>query len=111
MVAAAPFLPVSATCDLLLSGGFLSPDEVTFAVLLRGHGAADPPAWQQMDAVLNKMQGGHGITPSAGEAGGGEGVSQAQGCAQGLVKAHARGGHGITPSAGEAGSWGRGVSP
>lgn len=64
---------LSPVCHLLLaaavSGGFLSPDEVTFAVLLRGHGAADPPAWQQMDAVLNKMQGGHGITPSAGGAG------------------------------------------
>lgn len=47
----------------------MSPDEVTFAVVLRGHGAADRPAWQQMDAVLNKMQGGHGITPSEGEAG------------------------------------------
>ena len=48
----------------LLTGSFLSPDEVTFAVLLRGHGASDPPAWQQMDGVLNKMQS-YGMSPTA----------------------------------------------
>eukprot|EP00877_Chromochloris_zofingiensis_P015026 jgi/Chrzof1/9778/Cz04g15130.t1 len=48
-----------------LFGDFLSPDEVTFAVLLRGYGAADPPAWTKMDAVLTNMRMKYGIVPTA----------------------------------------------
>jgi pentatricopeptide repeat protein len=43
----------------------LRPDEVTFAVLLRGYGAASPPAWPKIDATLGRMRRAFGITPTA----------------------------------------------
>jgi pentatricopeptide repeat protein len=43
----------------------LSPDEVTFCVLLRGYGARDPPDWPGMDAVLTRMRSQHGLEPGA----------------------------------------------
>ena len=48
-----------------LFGGLLQPDEVTFSVLLRGYGAADPPAWTAIDATLSTMRNVHGLSPSA----------------------------------------------
>jgi hypothetical protein len=48
------------------AGDFLKPDEVTFAVLLRGYGAQDPPAWQQIDATLTRMKVDFSIDPSIG---------------------------------------------
>ncbi len=48
------------------AGDFLKPDEVTFAVMLRGYGAQDPPAWQQIDATLTRMKVDYGIDPSIG---------------------------------------------
>ncbi|GFR48255.1 hypothetical protein Agub_g10120 [Astrephomene gubernaculifera] len=46
-------------------GEFLTPDEVSFAVLLRGYGALDPPDWPRIDATLTTMRMKHGIEPSA----------------------------------------------
>lgn len=43
----------------------LQPDEVTFAVLLRGYGAANPPAWPKIDATLGRMRRSFGIAPTA----------------------------------------------
>jgi hypothetical protein len=44
---------------------FLQPDEVTFAVLLRGYGASDPPAWQRIDATLTLMMQQHRLRPTS----------------------------------------------
>ncbi len=49
------------------SGDFLTPDEVTFAVLLRGYGAAKPPGWTQIDAVLTRMRQDYAVVPTASE--------------------------------------------
>jgi hypothetical protein len=46
---------------------FLQPDEVTFAVLLRGYGNQNPPAWQSIDTVLTTMKNTYGIEPTASE--------------------------------------------
>lgn len=48
-----------------LFGDFLEPDEVTFAVLIRGHGAKDPPDWVAIDATLSMMRGTYGIQPTS----------------------------------------------
>lgn len=47
-------------------GDFLEPDEVTFAVLLRGYGARSPPDWQRIDACLTTMKTKYGIEATAG---------------------------------------------
>ncbi|KAG2493990.1 hypothetical protein HYH03_007917 [Edaphochlamys debaryana] len=46
-------------------GDFLRPDEVSFAVLLRGYGASDPPQWSRIDTTLTTMRIKYGIEPSA----------------------------------------------
>ncbi|KAG2430766.1 hypothetical protein HYH02_013605 [Chlamydomonas schloesseri] len=46
-------------------GEFLQPDEVTFAVLLRGYGATNPPDWPRIDATLTTMRMKYGIEPTA----------------------------------------------
>ncbi|KAF5833392.1 hypothetical protein DUNSADRAFT_10298, partial [Dunaliella salina] len=43
---------------------FLEPDEVAFAVLLRGYGNATPPNWQKIDATLTTMQLKYGLVPA-----------------------------------------------
>lgn len=48
-----------------LFGDFLKPDEVTFAVLLRGYGSKSPPQWGQMDTTLTRMQQRFGMEPTA----------------------------------------------
>jgi hypothetical protein len=48
-------------------GDFLQPDEVTFAVLLRGYGSQSPPSWQSIDTVLTTMKNTYGIEPTASE--------------------------------------------
>lgn len=48
---------------------FLQPDEVTFAVLLRGYGGSDPPAWVKIDATLTRMRQQYDIVPTASESG------------------------------------------
>ncbi|GBF93188.1 hypothetical protein Rsub_05920 [Raphidocelis subcapitata] len=48
-----------------LFGDFLRPDEVAFAVLLRGYGARRPPAWGDMDATLTRMRARFGLEPTA----------------------------------------------
>jgi pentatricopeptide repeat protein len=48
------------------TGDFLVPDEVTFAVLLRGYGSRSPPDWQSVDAVLTRMKANYGLEPTAG---------------------------------------------
>jgi hypothetical protein len=56
-----------ASSFFLLGGGFLEPDEVTFAVLLRGYGAQTPPAWPSIDTCLTQMKNKHSIQPTASE--------------------------------------------
>lgn len=48
-----------------LFGDFLEPDEVAFAVLLRGYGSLNPPDWVRIDAALNTMRTKYKIEPSA----------------------------------------------
>lgn len=50
-----------------LSGDFLQPDEVAFAVLLRGYGGTSPPNWQKIDATLTTMQLKYGLSPGTSE--------------------------------------------
>lgn len=47
-----------------LFGDFLQPDEVSYAVLLRGYGSKDPPDWVKIDACLGAMKT-KDIEPSA----------------------------------------------
>jgi hypothetical protein len=54
-------------CLLVSDGEFLVPDEVTFAVLLRGYGAKTPPDWPRIDATLSTMRNKFGVTPTASE--------------------------------------------
>ncbi|KAL4859276.1 Pentatricopeptide repeat-containing protein [Chlorella vulgaris] len=45
--------------------GLLSPDEVVFAVLLRGYGvASEPPQWNEISTTLQQMERKNGIQPS-----------------------------------------------
>ncbi|KAF6259298.1 hypothetical protein COO60DRAFT_1514203 [Scenedesmus sp. NREL 46B-D3] len=48
-----------------LFGDFLQPDEITFAVMLRGYGSQSPPDWQKIDSVLTQMKMSYGLEPSA----------------------------------------------
>eukprot|EP00798_Chlamydomonas_sp_ICE-L_P004630 gene4630-14822_t len=48
-----------------LFGELLTPDEVSFAVLLTGYGNKQPPDWPQIDATLGSMRRDHGIEPTA----------------------------------------------
>jgi hypothetical protein len=50
---------------LAFAEDFLQPDEITFAVLLRGYGSQNPPAWQSIDSVLTSMKNTYGIEPTA----------------------------------------------
>jgi hypothetical protein len=48
-------------------GGLLEPDEVAFAVLVRGYGALRPgPQWGGIDATLTRMRARYGLEPTAG---------------------------------------------
>lgn len=47
-------------------GDFLKPDEVSFAVLLRGYGAGTTPDWPKIDSTLTSMRLTYGILPTAG---------------------------------------------
>ena len=51
--------------ELFGSDDFLQPDEVAFAVLLRGYGSRNPPDWSSIDTVLTTMRTKFGITPTA----------------------------------------------
>ena len=57
----------TSLAPILPAGDFLEPDEVTFAVLLRGYGAQEPPKWQQIDATLTAMKVQYSIDPSIRE--------------------------------------------
>lgn len=39
-----------------LFGSFLQPDEISFAVLLRGYGSKSPPDWTRIDKTLTSMK-------------------------------------------------------
>ena len=51
--------------ELFGSDDFLKPDEVSFAVLLRGYGSRNPPDWSRIDATLTTMRNKFGIPPTA----------------------------------------------
>jgi hypothetical protein len=59
-----PTLPCLAL-PCLAAGSFLQPDEVSFAVMLRGYGASNPPAWPQIDAWLSRMRTQYGMEPTS----------------------------------------------
>ncbi|KAL6756025.1 hypothetical protein V8C86DRAFT_2659331 [Haematococcus lacustris] len=44
---------------------FLQPDEITFAVLLRGYGFRKPADWVKMDSVLTTMRTKYNMEPTA----------------------------------------------
>lgn len=48
-----------------LFGDFLQPDEITFAVMLRGYGNQNPPNWQKIDSVLTQMKMTYGLEPTS----------------------------------------------
>lgn len=49
-----------------LFGGLLTPDEVVFAVMLRGYGTmGERPQWNEISACLADMERKHGVMPSA----------------------------------------------
>ena len=43
----------------------VKPDEVVFAELIRGHLAAQPPAWPRVNALLARMDSQYGVAPTA----------------------------------------------
>lgn len=51
---------------LITAGEFLTPDEISFTVLLRGYGALTPPDWPRIDATLTTMRMKYGIEPTTG---------------------------------------------
>lgn len=53
--------------NCLLAGDFLTPDEVTFAVLLRGYGNKSPADWTRIDGTLTTMRLKYNIEPTSGE--------------------------------------------
>ena len=65
-----PCLPaLLPSCSVFeeLFGGLLAPDEVVFAVMLRGYGSAsERPQWNEISSVLQRMERDHGIMPSTG---------------------------------------------
>ncbi|KAK9818525.1 hypothetical protein WJX74_009029 [Apatococcus lobatus] len=46
-----------------LFGKGLEPDEITFAILLRGYGNQKPPAWSQITRLMGLMVSEHGCPP------------------------------------------------
>lgn len=42
----------------------LQPDEITFSVLLRGYGEANPPRWTAISAMLASMERDYGVMPT-----------------------------------------------
>lgn len=59
-------LPHCSVFDELF-GSLLAPDEVVFAVLLRGYGTASArPMWNEISSTLTEMEQKHGIAPSTG---------------------------------------------
>jgi pentatricopeptide repeat protein len=58
-----PTLLRGSTC--VCPGDFLQPDEISFAVLLRGYGMKSPPDWVGIDRVLSMMRSKFGLEPTA----------------------------------------------
>ena len=48
------------------AGNGLEPDEITFAILLRGYGNQKPPAWSQITRMLSLMVAEYGCQPDIG---------------------------------------------
>ena len=53
-------------CVLPSAGKLLEPDDVTFAVLVRGYGETDPPQWAPISALLASMDARFQMKPSTG---------------------------------------------
>jgi hypothetical protein len=45
----------------------LEPDDVTFAVLVRGYGETEPPQWLAISGLLSKMQSKFNLKPNTGD--------------------------------------------
>ena len=51
---------------LLHVGSLLEPDDVTFSVLIRGYGEAEPPQWLAISGLLSMMSRKYEVQPSTG---------------------------------------------
>ena len=49
------------------AGDLLRPDDVTFAVLVRGYGEAVPPQWTAISGLLGMMDSRFQLKPSTGK--------------------------------------------
>ena len=49
------------------AGDLLRPDDVTFAVLVRGYGEVVPPQWTAISGLLGMMDTRYQLKPSTGE--------------------------------------------
>ncbi len=47
-------------------GSLLEPDDVTFSVLIRGYGEAEPPQWLAISGLLSMMSRKYEVQPSTG---------------------------------------------
>lgn len=59
--------PLPLPCSVFdeLFRGLLPPDEVAFAVMLRGYGCSGKaPAWNEMSSILSEMERDFNIAPS-----------------------------------------------
>ena len=50
------------------TGDLLRPDDVTFAVLVRGYGEVVPPQWTAISGLLGMMDTRYQLKPSTGKA-------------------------------------------
>ena len=48
-------------------GSLLEPDDVTFSVLIRGYGEAEPPQWLAISGLLSMMSRKYEVQPSTGD--------------------------------------------
>ena len=48
-------------------GRLLEPDDVTFSVLIRGYGEAEPPQWLAISGLLSMMSRKYEVQPSTGD--------------------------------------------
>ena len=69
------------------AGQLLEPDDVTFAVLMRGYGDSDPPQWAAISALLGVMQSRYQMKPSTGAAAHSEGLDRTRHAAPASMRA------------------------
>ena len=53
--------------EWIIAGENLEPDEITFAILLRGYGNQKPPSWSQITGLMNLMVSRYNCQPDIGK--------------------------------------------